>query len=563
MKRSSPVTALSLLVLCFSLLFAACGMGRESGGEERRQGDPGPARPGPASEGRIHPSPIAGTWYPADPTALRELLEGFLERAPGIADQEAARLEALIVPHAGYAFSGQTAAYGYRVLGQRRPRRVVLLGPSHYASFRGLSLGDYDAYETPLGRVPVDPEGRSLARGCPLVDFHEEAHLREHSVDIQIPFLQVLFPDDPPRIVPLLVGSLREVDYPRVASCIRGLLDPETVLVVSSDFTHYGPRYGYLPFPLDGRTAERLRALDEGACGEILRLDRKGFLAYQARTGITICGYRPIALLLEMLSPRTRARRLFYTTSGRVTGDYRNSVSYCSLIFLQARGSEGPGTAPPPKEGKESAMKDGRNPPGKTGRAGGGLDPSEKATLLRLSRDTLEAYIRRHETPDPLGGGYAITEALRQPRGAFVTLTKGGRLRGCIGYIQPIAPLYRTVQENTINAATRDTRFPPVSPEELPEIHIEISALSVPEPVASYREIEIGKHGIILKHGYAQAVFLPQVAPEQGWDLPETLRHLSLKAGLAPDAWRDPEAEFLVFTAEVFEEPRTGVEEKP
>ena len=160
----------------------------------------------------------------------------------------------------------------------------------------------------------------------------------------------------------------------------------------------------------------------------------------------------------------------------------------------------------------------------------------------------------RTKKPDPRGGSYTITPALLQHRGAFVTLKVHGALRGCIGYIQPIEPLYEAVQQNAINAATRDSRFNPVEADELPAIEIEISALTTPVAVSSYHDIVLGRDGVILKKGPHQAVFLPQVAPEQGWDLPETLRHLALKAGLSGDDWRDPDTEFLVFTAEVFEE---------
>jgi len=135
-----------------------------------------------------------------------------------------------------------------------------------------------------------------------------------------------------------------------------------------------------------------------------------------------------------------------------------------------------------------------------------------------------------------------------------VTLKKHGQLRGCIGYILPVEPLVRTVQENTVNACSRDSRFPPVRPGELDDIQVEISVLSVPEPVPSYRDIEVGRHGIVLKNGSRRAVFLPQVATEQGWNLEETLRHLARKAGLPSGAWKDADTEYSVFTAEIIEQ---------
>jgi AmmeMemoRadiSam system protein B/AmmeMemoRadiSam system protein A len=482
------------------------------------------------------------------------MLEGYLEKVPAPDRDETNRLIATVVPHAGYAYSGFTAAHAYKAIQQRRPKRVLMIGPSHYAGFRGLSFGDYASYETPLGRVPVDRAGRALLLDCPLVRFHPEAHQREHSVDIQVPFLQVIFPESTPVILPLLVGHLEEEDYPVLAECLRKVLDSDTVLVVSSDFTHYGPRFGYVPFPYESGVANRIQHLDQGACDKILGLDRKRFLSYYETTGITICGCRPIALLLELLPEDTRSRNLFYTTSGQLTGDFRNSVSYYSLAFTRDALWEpedgGNGSRPV----GENTMKKGKNPSQGSEADEGSLTLSEKSTLLKLARDTIQEYVQTRKTLDPRKGRYEITPKLRENRGAFVTLKKEGTLRGCIGYIQPIEPLFETVQQNAINAAARDSRFSAVKPKELSSIEIEISALTVPEPVSSYRKIVLGKHGIILKQGSRQAVFLPQVAPEQGWDLAETLRHLSLKAGLSGDAWRDPETEFLVFTAEVFKE---------
>jgi AmmeMemoRadiSam system protein B/AmmeMemoRadiSam system protein A len=535
----------SLLTLL--LFLSCCTVG--NGAEERGTGSSSSRE-----AGGVHPSPIAGTWYPNDPGELRHLLKGFLEEAPVPDPAEASRLIAVVVPHAGYVYSGFTAAHAYKWIEQRRPARVLLIGPSHYAAFRGVSLGDYAFYETPLGRVPVDPEGRKKLKACPLVGFHPEAHEKEHSLDIQVPLLQVLFPESPPGILPLLVGDLEEEDYPELARCIRAVLDPETVLIVSSDFTHYGPRFGYVPFPLEAGAAEKIRQLDQGALEKILRLDRRGFLSYQETTGITLCGARPIALLLELLPEDSRPGTLHYTTSGRLTGDYRNSVSYCSLAFTGRTlwGSEA--RANDTGQGGGRTMKGTKKPSTTQTDTERALTSKEKATLLRLARDTLEAYVKDRKKPDARGGPYAITPALREDRGAFVTLKAHGKLRGCIGYIQPREPLYETVQQNAINASTRDSRFSPVKADELTSIEIEISALTPPAPVASYRDIVLGRHGIILKKGSRQAVFLPQVATEQGWDLPETLRHLALKAGLAGDDWQDPDTEFLVFTAEVFEE---------
>jgi len=509
--------------------------------------------PSSSSSLPLHTSPIAGSWYPSDPNELRNLLNRYLAKAKDVAPGRAKDLTALIVPHAGFVYSGQTAAYAYRVLAQRKPKRILLLGPSHHAAFHGASLGDFRAYETPLGEVRVDPSARALLSDCPLVSFHSRAHEREHSLDIQIPFLKAIFPESTPMIIPLLIGQLNEGDYPVLSRCLEPLLDENTVVIASSDFTHYGPRFRYVPFPLDASVPDNLKQLDDGSMKEILQKDRKGFLAYVDRTGITICGRKPVALLLEMLPKASRPVRLAYETSGNLTGDFQNSVSYYSVAFLNPATGDRKSHEKIGNTRERKAMDTKQDPQEETDPKRASLSEAEKETLLRLARDTVTEYVRNRKRPDP-GASYTITDRLQEPRGAFVTLKKGGQLRGCIGYIQPIEPLYKTVQENAVNAATRDSRFNAVNQKELADIEIEISALTVPERVDSADDIVVGTHGIILEKEGRRAVFLPQVAPEQGWDLEETLSHLSRKAGLSKDAWKDPRTTFSVFTAEVFEE---------
>lgn len=512
-----------------------------------------PVRGEPPRPDHAHKTTLAGTWYPDHPEELRNMIERYLAGASLPEALPKGSLAGLVVPHAGYLYSGQVAACAYRLLASTGPGRVVLVGPSHRSAFRGLALSDAGVFETPLGQVRVDLEACRRLLGCPLVGVDRQAHRFEHSVDIHLPFLQVALPENSFQIVPLLVGDLREEDPPVLGRALAELLDGATVLVISSDFTHYGPRYGYVPFPSDGLIASRLRRLDEGAWSRALDLDRKAFESYCRQTGATICGAQAIGLLLEALPKNAAGRFLCYGTSADVTGDFENVVGYVALAFFRTSPASAQAPSPAGKEPK-SMNKEPPSSPGEKSEMESVLTPSEKQTLLRLARDTLESYVREGRMPDPLGGAYAITENLRAPRGAFVTLKKHGVLRGCIGYILPREPLYLAVQENAVNAACRDSRFPRVKPEELKDIEIEISALSKPRPVESYEDIRIGTHGILLRKGGVQAVFLPQVAPEQGWGLQETLRQLSLKAGLSRDAWKDPDTRFSVFTAEVFEE---------
>jgi len=494
-----------------------------------------------------HASPIAGSWYPADPGELGKMLDGFLGGAKTTDSVSARQTVAFITPHAGYAYSGPTASHVYNLIRERRPKRVIIIGPSHHAAFEGLSIGDYDCYETPLGRVAIDLEAADRLRACPLIGNIPEAHQYEHSVDIQVPFLQRVLPQDSFKIVPLVAGQLGEGDFPVLAEAIKGVLTSDTIVIASSDFTHYGADFQYVPFPLDGKTRANLENLDMGAVDAIRSLRAETFLEYCRKTGDTICGYLPISLVMAVLPSDARPHLLKYAVSGDAGNDYSHSVSYVAMAFASASGRW------PNPSSKESHAMNAKPRNSQTSQEMT-LDDAEKATLLRIARDALETRVREGRRLDLSQGAYKIAGNLKTVCGAFVTLQKHGELRGCIGHIIGRLPLAECVVENAINSAVNDYRFSPVKPDELKDIDIEISVLTPLRKVPSYKDIIIGRHGVLLTKGGAQAVFLPQVAPEQGWGLEETLDHLARKAGLPMQAWKDPSAEFLVFEALVFSE---------
>ena len=469
---------------------------------------------------RVRPAAVAGSWYPNDPAELGAYLDRTLEAAPSWSPPEGEHVQALIAPHAGYPYSGATAAAGYRALRGQAFDRVVLLGPSHHAGFRGVAIGDVDAYATPLGPVALDAAAVERLRGAPLVGTGPAGPDREHSLEIQLPFLQrALAPGW--RLVPILVGRLEPEDYGALADAIRPLLDARTLVVVSTDFTHYGARFGYLPFPADPEAAARLEALDKGALAQIEARDPKGFLDYQERTGITICGFRPVALLLHLLSPDTRAHLIRYDTSGALLGDWRSSVSYLSIALTVPKQAAGPLAWQP-----ESLQWLHRL---------AALRVADAVAPTAASGAALAAHLATLPTP------------VLEPAGAFVTLRRAGRLRGCIGYIGPIKPVWEAVLDNAEAAALRDHRFRPVQPDELDELDVEVSVLTEPVEIPDWTGFEVGHHGIVLAKDGRRAVFLPDVAVEQGWDREQTLSHLARKAGLPPDAWREG-AQYLVFT---------------
>jgi AmmeMemoRadiSam system protein B/AmmeMemoRadiSam system protein A len=489
----------------------------------------------------VRESALAGTWYPADAKELAADIDALLAEAHASAPPS--DLRALIVPHAGYAYSGKTAAAAFALVRGRTFRRVIVLAPSHHSGFHGLSIADVDAYATPLGQVPLDRQAVAQLRKSSLVISDPTAHAHEHSIEIELPFLQrALEPGW--RLIPILVGDLDEGDYPQAAALLRPLADVQTLVVVSSDFTHFGPRFGYMPFAPDAEAGQRIRALDDGAIEQIRARDGPGLLKYQAKTGITVCGYRPLALLLYLLPSDAKVQRLAYTTSGELTGDWLNSVSYAALAV----------SSPAPFfVGRGAASDD----------AGKSISEADLRRLHRLAvlgvkravfgkSDALDREIRQ--------AFVGLPPELEAPTGVFVTLWRGGMLRGCVGYVlddKEKKPLYRAVLENGVNAASRDYRFLPVGKDELGDLDVEVSVLSPPRPIASPADFQVGKEGIILQKGDHYALFLPQVAGEMGWDREETLAQLARKAGLPGDAWREG-ATFEVFTTTKYTDSYDG-----
>jgi len=440
-------------------------------------------------------------------------------------------VQALILPHAGYQYSGPTAAYGLKAVRNGQYSRVVIMGPSHHIPMNGYaSVPDATNYGTPLGEIPLDVAFLNALRQYNLFRNIPEVHRVEHSVQIEVPLIQHALGAVP--IVPIVVGQLTLNQTREMAGILGGLLDEKTLVIASSDFTHYGPAYGYVPF--DRNIPENLERLDMEAWNAIESRKAEVFNAFLDETEATICGACPILVLLSLLPESAEPHLLNYQTSGAITNDYANSVSYLSIAFTGQWKKGGVMTEP------AAALP---------------LTQEDKERLLVLARETLQVYLATGRAPTPEELGIEITPAMKQVMGAFVTLHAHGKLRGCIGEIEPHRPLYQAVMANAINAGTKDYRFPSVTLNEIPDLEFEISALTPPQPVEKPEEIVIGKHGMTIEKAGRRAVFLPQVAPEQGWDRDTTLDHLCLKAGLSPNAWRENTA-FTVFEAVVFGEEK-------
>lgn len=481
-----------------------------------------------AQEKKVFTSPLAGQWYPAEPAQLKADLESYFAKDP---EDLPGNVRALIVPHAGYQYSGTVAAAAMKSVEGKRFSRVVVLGPSHSMPMENVaSVPDATHYATPLGEVALDVEFIAALKQHPEFKTIPGANGREHSVQIQIPLLQEALNGF--KLVPIVVGQLDEEAAREMGRILAGLIDEDTLVVASSDFTHYGPRFRYTPF--EDNVLENLKKLDLGAWDAIADKDLGGFRAYCEKTGATICGRNAIGVLLAMLPDSFEPHRIAYDTSANLTGDTANSVSYLSAAFS----GDWPRIAPAPAPRAESRPS---------------LTDEDKSRLLKLARGVLEDYVKNGKTATPETLGIELTPGMKRVMGAFVTLNENGELRGCIGEIFPRRPLYKAVMDHAVNAAVHDYRFRPVTADELPEIEMDISALTPPRPVDSYNNIMLGKHGMVLEKNGRSAVFLPQVAPEQGWNLEQTLSHLAMKAGLPADAWKDG-ASFTVFEAIVFSE---------
>ncbi|HUW19966.1 MAG TPA: AmmeMemoRadiSam system protein B [Sedimentisphaerales bacterium] len=468
-------------------------------------------------------SSLAGSWYSADPQVLNKQFAGFFQKAD---TKTIDNVIALILPHAGYQWSGQTAACALNTT-KKKYKRIIVIGPSHRAYMEEiLSVPRATHCQTPLGLIPLDTEFAEKLLKFPMFQSLPYAHQSENSVELELPLLQYHQKDF--KLVPIVAGQCSLDTISKAGRILRGLVDADTLVVASSDFVHYGRGHRYVPFT--DNIPERIRELDMGAYEYIAKLDSEGFLNYKRKTGATICGAIPIAVLLSTLDKTAKANLVKYATSGELTGDFSNSVSYLSVAFA-GTWSNRPEIEPRPAQ----------------------LTQEDKKQLLTLARKSIAYALEKQQVPEAADLAVVVSPAMQSPRAAFVTLKKNSRLRGCIGDIFPQRPLYRSVITNAINAALNDRRFIPVTKDEYSTLTIEISALTPPEPVDSYRQIRIGTDGVVLSKDDRSAVFLPQVAPEQGWDLNQMLTQLSLKAGLPYDAWKEG-ASFQVFQADVFGE---------
>jgi AmmeMemoRadiSam system protein B/AmmeMemoRadiSam system protein A len=473
---------------------------------------------------RVFSPHLSDAWYPQNSKKLTSLLKQLTTAAEKhfAMTADGKKIRALIVPHAGYRYSGTVAAAAYRLVDPSSITTIIILAPSHYGTFSGIALPHFATYRIPTDDLQLAEDTITTLHANKLFHEQPDAFRPEHSLEIQLPLIRFFFPSA--RIVPLIAGQLTHQEVTVVAHALKQVVTPTTLVVVSTDLTHYGPQFHYTPFT--DHIPLRIRQLDSRVLDAIQQSSRANFQRIITETHDTVCGKVPLEILLSMIEQTafgaTQTRLVAYATSSAITHDDENSVSYGSLIVTQERNNVS-------------------------------INQLEKNMLLTYARDIL----RNSFTADideklllPL-----MTPVIQQPQAVFVTLykqTKKGaapELRGCIGTTHANQPFFVNVADKTRAAAFQDTRFLPVTEDELSSISLEISALQPPHAVASYRDIVLHKDGIILTVGARSALFLPQVATEFGFTLEETLNQLSKKAGLAADAWKKPEARFQVFTS--------------
>jgi MEMO1 family protein len=473
----------------------------------------------------------AGQFYEADPARLGRWIDAALAAAKP-ATLPGGKLAALIVPHAGYIYSGTTAAEAYHLLRGADIDVAVILGPSHRYGFEGCSIYPEGGFETPLGVAEVDKDlARAIGRASGF-DFIPRAHAEEHSVEVQVPFLQRVLPKA--RIVPIVMGFPSETTIRALASGLtKALGGRKAVVIASTDMSHFLSR-------------AEANAVDKATI-DLVREQRMNPLLSRVERGDNIlCGGEAVAaaLLYARREGEARVTILKYDDSTSGGGPDDRVVGYFSAAVTTA--PPGPGGAS--RLGTlaaEAALAAG--PAERQDTPTFSLTDAEKKLLLSAARQSVELFVREGKTP----GLETADPNLLAPRGVFVTLTKKRELRGCIGFIEPVTPLFQAVQRCAVYAASEDPRFGPVSPSELAALEYEISVLTPLRRVTDPSLVRVGRHGLVIAQGGRRGLLLPQVATENGWDREEFLRQACLKAGLPPDSWQRG-AEISTFEAIVF-----------
>jgi len=469
------------------------------------------------------PAAVAGTFYPKEEYALTKQLKDFFK--PVREQKVLYNVAAVIVPHAGYVFSGGVAASAFAMINPKNKYdHIFLIGPSHYVTISGASINnEYNFYQTPLGRIKVDTElCTKLIKDYTFFSCCHDAHQKEHCLEIQLPTIQYHFAHET-SIVPIIIGTQSVSIIRKIANALKPYFNEKNLFVISSDFSHY-PTYDGAE-KSDKKTGD---AIETGSPNEFLQALLQNSNAGISGLVTSACGQSAILTLLYLSSDSKNIsiKHIMYRNSGdSICGGKDSVVGYHSYIFTRNQSI--------PKKMTFS------------------LSENEKHELLKIARESIISKLDNKEYP--YNSSYILTETLSMPCGAFVTLNKDLKLRGCIGLFVVQEPLYKIVREMAVSSAFEDPRFPKVEESEMESIKIEISVLSPLKKIDNINKFILGKQGIYIKKGMQSGTYLPQVAKETGWTKEEILNHCSHdKAGLSWDGWKN--AELYTYEAIVFSE---------
>jgi len=471
---------------------------------------------------------LAGVWYKSSPDLLRKDIGDYLSAA-SIGDT-GGEIIGCIAPHAGIRFSGPIAAYTYKALAYQKPTKIIVVGFSHKLHIPDcVAVFSEEKFETPIGSVSVDA---NISKK--FIDYNSKfrefpkAFVSENSIELQLPFITSVFKGA--EVVLLAMCDQDKNLSQLVSDALYNVLKSEKdfVIVASSDMCHYMPYF----------EAEKI---DKDTIEVIKKFDAEAFYSSSLKTKHKLmCGYGAVYSVMRAsrLLGANESFVLKYANSGDFEPATKNRVvGYVSALFVK-------------KEGQSENTKNvssGKNEEGEKDM----LNESQRKELLNVARDTIKLYLETGQRFVPK----TTDETLKTTMGAFVTLHKNGRLRGCIGRIIATGPLDLTVRDMAIASATEDSRFSPIALDELKDIDIEISVLSAMKKITDHEQIVMGKHGVMVEESFRSGIYLPQVADETGWTKDEFMNNLCAnKAGISPNSWKNGSCEISVFTAEVFGE---------
>lgn len=473
---------------------------------------------GSSTKDNLREAQFAGQFYPGNKNELTKQLVEFFEEAKtlSINSVENQRLQALIVPHAGYVFSGQIAATAFQQIPENASyKRVFVLASSHSYSFNGAAVYCNGNYQTPLGTIKVDTQlSKELVKNSEWFLDHTEAHENEHSLEVQLPFLQHKLGNNF-LLVPIILGTHEPEICKKIAAELKAWFTEENLWVISTDFSHY-PEYENA-CKVDDLTATAICSNQPEKLQNILKENK---LIKINNLATSLCGWTSVLTLLYITENRDFSfEKLMYLNSGdsKKYGSKNRVVGYWSIAVYELKNTFS-------------------------------ILDEEKNELLNKARKAISIFVntgKKGKILPPKSSGI-VNEVI----GAFVSIYIGGKLRGCIGGFAREKTLNELVQEMAVSAS-HDRRFDPLQPEELDNMELEISVLSPLKKIDSIHEIELGKHGVYIKKGISTGTFLPQVAVKTGWNLEEFLGHCSRdKAGIGWDGWKD--ADIFIYEAIVF-----------